>query len=266
MDEKEVTTNKGAEGQDAGKKQKSASARKADKQQKKSAESKRAAMPATQTSTQPGEAVQGERSLISEEKFQAKIKALHDQTTIRNDKGEEVPFEGDAKNAFIASFEDGYPIMERALNSIQELGTFLMRVRDDLKPKKLYYTWLEYAGIPQKTAHNYVQVQERFSDRLPQFAHLGIRKLVTASRLPDCVQYVERNEEKIADESAQELERTVRKLRSQKKQRGKGRRPTYIEVGKCRIRPSMDGTKIIIEGITKKKQNELIEALKGLLL
>jgi hypothetical protein len=92
------------------------------------------------------------------------------------------------------------------------------------------------------------------------------RQVGTKERLPDCVQYVERNEEKIADESAQELEKKVKERRSRKKQPGKGRKPIFIELGKCRIRPSVDGTKILIEGITKKKQTELIEALKSLLL
>jgi len=216
----------------------------------------------------PAQSVQADVALISEEKSQEKIEALRDQTTINNDKGEEVAFDGEAKEVFIGAFEEGYPVIERALSSIYELGSFLFDVRKRLKPHKLYYAWLEYAGIPERTASNYVQVYERYAESLPKFGHLGIKKLLTAARLKNCVEYVEKNERAIAEQSADELDKAVKALRSTKKTTGtgKGRRPTWIPVGKCRIRPSMDGTKLVIEGITKKKQVELIEAIKGLLL
>jgi hypothetical protein len=61
----------------------------------------------------------------------------------------------------------------------------------------------------------------------------------------------------------------VKALRSAKKEKraesARGRRPTYISIGKSKIRPSQDGTRLIIEGITKKKQSELIEVIKSLL-
>ena len=44
-----------------------------------------------------------------------------------------------------------------------------------------------------------------------------------------------------------------------------GRKPTYFEIGKVRIRPSQDGKRLIIEGTTKAKQKEILEAIKGLL-
>ncbi len=215
----------------------------------------------------PAQSVQADVALISQEKFREKIEALRDQTTIKNDKGEEVAFDGEAKEVFIGAFEDGYPVIERSLASIYELGGFLFAVREKLKPQKLYYTWLDYAGIPQRTASNYVQVCERYADKLPKFAHLGVKKLLTAARLKDCVEYVEKNERAIAEQSAEELDKAVKALRSKKKVTGKGRgrHPTYIEIGKSRIRPSMDGTRLVIEGITKAKQDELIEAIKNLL-
>ena len=216
---------------------------------------------------QPAGSEQVGVSLISQEKFQEKLQALRAQATITNDKDLDVPFEGEPKEAFIAAFEQAYPVIERALGSMHELGTFLSQLREKLKPHKLYYRWLEYAGIPERTASNYVQVHERYADSLPKFAYLGIKKLLTASRLKDCADYVEKNEEAIAEQSAAELEQLVKALRSTKKrtETGRGRKPTYIEIGKSRIRPSMDGTRLVVEGITKRKQAELIEAIKSLL-
>ena len=205
------------------------------------------------------ELAQKEAVLISEEKLQEKIQALETLETIKNDRGDDVEFAGDAKDLFIAAFKHAYPVIGRALGSICDLGSFLLRVREALRPHKLYYAWLEYAGIPERTAANYVQVCERYKDRLPDLAHLGIKKLLTASRLKDCADYVEKNEQAIAEQSAAELEQAVKALRAVKRPTGsgRGRKPNYIEIGKSRIRPSMDGTKLVIEGITKKKQEEL---------
>jgi hypothetical protein len=140
-------------------------------------------------------------------------------------------------------------------------------VKEKLKPHKLYYRWLEHTGIPQRTAANYTQIHERYADRLPQFAHLGIRKLLTASRLKDCVDYVEQNEEVIAEQSTAELEQAVKDLRSTKKTTGKARgpKPTYEQLGKYRIRPSSDGTRVVVEGLSKKQQAEVIEAIRAVL-
>ncbi len=205
--------------------------------------------------------------LISQEKFQEKVRALRGLTTIRNDKDVDVAFEGEAKEVFVNAFEAAYPVMQTAFASIHELGTFLTGVKEKLKPHKLYYRWLEHTGIPQRTAANYTQIHERYADRLPQFAHLGIRKLLTASRLKDCVDYVEQNEEVIAEQSTAELEQAVKDLRSTKKTTGKARgpKPTYEQLGKYRIRPSSDGTRVVVEGLSKKQQAEVIEAIRAVL-
>ena len=100
--------------------------------------------------------------LISHEKFREKILALQNLAAIINDKGDEVLFDGEAKERFIAAFKDGYPVIERTLTSLYELGNFLHSVRARLKPLKLYHTWLDYAGIPRQTAQNYVQAYERY--------------------------------------------------------------------------------------------------------
>ena len=208
--------------------------------------------------------VQPKVDVIPPEVFQGKIEALRGLSTIRNDKGEYVDFGGQAKEDFLTAFEEGYPILERTLSGLYELGAFLHGVRTKLRPHKLYHAWLDHAGIPRGTAQSYVQAYERYGGRLPRFAALGIRKLLIASRLPDCAEYVEQHEHEIASQTTEELEKQVKALRQRKQGKGKkaGRRPRFLSVGPYRIRPSVDGTKITIEGMTKKTQDELIEVVK----
>ncbi len=203
--------------------------------------------------------------LISAEKMEEKIRDLRARTSIMNDRGEEAAFTGEDKEVFISAFEQGYPVIDRALTGLYALGEFLHGVRKKLKPRKLYHTWLEYAGIPQGTAQNYVQAYRRYGEELPRFAPLGIKKLLIASRLPNCVEYVQEHEQDIAAQSAQEFEKKVKEIRKKKKDGRGGRKPVYIEVGGYRIRPSLDGNRLTIEGITPTQQSRLIEAVKGLL-
>jgi hypothetical protein len=216
----------------------------------------------------PEELPQPELPLIPHEVFQDKIRALRQRATIRNDKGEDVAFEGEAKEDFVTAFQKGYPILERTLRGLYELGTFLHGVRTKLRPHGLYHAWLDYAGIPRGTAQSYVQAYGRYREKLPRFAALGIRKLLIASRLPNCADYVEQHEQEIASQTTEELEKQIKELKHgrQDKECRAGRRPSYISVGSYRIRPSLDGNKITIEGMTREEQADFIAAIKELLL
>ncbi|AFM23335.1 hypothetical protein [Desulfomonile tiedjei] len=205
-------------------------------------------------------------SLIPHEKFKEQINALRKSTTIKNDKGEEVEFEGEDKEQFIRLAEEAYPIAEKMAMTMTETGRFLGKVRHTLKPKKLFLTWMKITGFPERNSYNYMHVYERFGDKLPLFSHLGIRKLLAAAHLKDCVEYVEKHEEVIARESAEEFEKKVRNRveASKKKSRdGRGRKPKYTALGECKLRLSGDGTKISVEGLSKKQQSALFEAIKG---
>ena len=94
---------------------------------------------------------------------------------------------------------------------------------------------------------------------------LGIKRLLIASRIPNCAEYVQDNEETIATEPAEEFEKQVRTLRSSRKKKAGGRKPMYVEVGGCKVHPSGDGSRILIEGLTKKRQKEILEGIKELL-
>ncbi len=205
-------------------------------------------------------------SAISQDIFKGQINALRESETIRNDKGEEVAFEGEDKEQFIRLAEEAYPVAEKMAMTMTETGRFLHKVRDTLKPKKLFLAWMKITGFPKRNSYNYMHVYERFGDKLPLFSHLGIRKLLAAAHLKDCIEYVEKHEETIAREPAEEFEKKVRnrvEARKKKSKDGRGRRPSYTTLGECKLRLSSDGTKIAVEGLSKKQQSALFEAIKG---
>lgn len=205
-------------------------------------------------------------SLISQDKFKDQINTLRVSATIKNDKGEEVAFEGEDKEQFIHLAEEAYPIAEKMAMTMTETGRFLHKVRDTLKPKKLFLTWMKITGFPERNSYNYMHVYERFGDKLPQFSYLGIRKLLAVAHLKDCVDYVEKHEETIAKEPAEEFEKKIRnrvEASKNKSKDGRGRKPEYTTFGECKLRLSGDGTKISVEGLSRKQQSALFEAIKS---
>ena len=209
----------------------------------------------------PAAAVQ----LISPEKFKAQVEDLRRATKISNDKGQEVNFEGEIKENFISLFQRAYPVVDRIMTGLNEAGPLLSEVHQVLKPQKLFLTWIRYTGIPERTAYNYLRVYQRFGSHLPELSYLGIKRLLIASSAPNCVDYVKNNEQTIAKEPAETLQKKVRELRGKKKKTGVGRPPKYEMVEGLKIRASDDGSKIVIEGLTKKSQKQILEGLKGLL-
>ncbi len=207
-----------------------------------------------------------EVGLISKEKFAEKIEALRKTNKILDDKGNEISFEGDVKTVFISLLDDAYPVVDTMMKALWQTGQFLSEVRKKLKPHKLFLTWISHTGIAERTAYNYLRVYEKFGEQLPQLGHLGPKKLLIASRAKDCVKYVQENEQTIAQESAKDLYNKLRELRAKKQKKGAGRKPTYEAVGGFKVRLSKDGTRITIEGLTDKRQKEIMEGLKELLL
>ncbi|MFH1114179.1 MAG: hypothetical protein V1792_09685 [Pseudomonadota bacterium] len=236
---------------------------------KKKSEATQEVAPVAASAVQEPESDQGQATVtvITPHQLAQQIEALRQSPTIGDDVGNEVAFEGETKEEFIRLVEEGYPVAQRMVETMSETGQFLSEVRRILKPKRLFLTWMAYTGFPRRTSYNYLLVHERFGEKLPQFSHLGIRKLLAASHLEDCVEYVEKHEEDIAKEPAAEFEKKVRKLRATKKKKkeGRGRKPQYTEVGGCKVRLSEDGTRITVEGLSKERQEELFEAIKAAL-
>ena len=86
----------------------------------------------TREKNPPVTLVQPKVDVIPPEAFQGKVEALRGLSTIRNDRGKDVDFDGQAKEDFLAAFEEGYPILERTLSGLYELGAFLHGVRAKL--------------------------------------------------------------------------------------------------------------------------------------
>ncbi len=171
------------------------------------------------------EIAKAEVKLMPAEKFQAQIEDLKLATTIVNDDGQEVDFEGAAKENFIRLFQIAYPVMNRMTTALDEGGRLISEVRHTLKPKKLFLTWMRYTGIPQTTAYNYLRVYDRFGSHLPELSHLGMKRLLIASSAPKCVEYVKNNEQTIAKEPPEALLKKMHELRAKNRARTKPGRP-----------------------------------------
>lgn len=86
--------------------------------------------------------------------------------------------------------------------------------------------------------------------------------------MPNCVSYVEQHEATIEAQTAAELDQQIKALRkvpSASDEKRRGRKPTRIDVAGCKLWPSLDGTKLRIEGLTEVQRAEIIEAIKSLL-
>ncbi|MGO9119396.1 MAG: hypothetical protein ACLQPD_17535 [Desulfomonilaceae bacterium] len=208
---------------------------------------------------------QSSMGLVPRDKFESAIRGLQESTTIENDRGEEVPFDGETKEVFIKYSQQAYPIAEKMLETIYETGRFLYEVREVLKPKKLFIRWLETTGFRDRRYYRYMRVYGSFGKKLVQFSHLGIRKLEAASSLKDSVEYLEQHTEDAEKQTVREFEQAIRKLRAVKKKGAKGRKPTYETIGGCKVHQSKDGKRIMVEGLSKRKQSALFETIKAAL-
>jgi hypothetical protein len=205
-------------------------------------------------------------TVVGEERFLQIMAALDQRDKITDDKGQEIEFTGVIKTEFIGACKTAYPVIKKTYEGINDLGKILGEVRAKLKPLGVYHAWLAFINLPRRTAQNYAQVHDRYREHLPEFAHLGIKKLLIASKLDDCTDYLTRNLPKIETESADELEtqvKSVLKKAKKGKKKGGGRPSTALKFGNYTVRATSKGNKITIEGLTQGKQKELIEALKG---
>jgi hypothetical protein len=204
-------------------------------------------------------------TVVGEERFQQIMTALEQREKITDDKGQEIDFTGEIKTEFIGACKTAYPVIKKTYEGINDLGKILGEARAKLKPLGVYHAWLAFINLPRRTAQNYLQVHDRFKERLPEFAHLGIKKLVIASKLEDCPEYVAKNLPKIEAETADELEteiKSVLKKGKNPKKPGGGRPSKALIFGDCTVRASSKGNKITIEGLTENTQAQLLEALK----
>ncbi len=163
-------------------------------------------------------------AVVGEERFQQILSALDQREKITDDKGREIPFTGETKDRFISACKTAYPVIKKTYEGINELGRVLAEVRDNLRPLGVYHSWLGFINLPRRTAQNYVQVYDRYREHLPDFAHLGIRKLLIASKLEDCTDYLAKNLPRVEEETAEELQTEIKSvLKKDKKTKKAGR-------------------------------------------
>jgi len=204
--------------------------------------------------------------VVGEERFQQIMAELDHRQKITDDKGQEIEFTGDIKAEFMGACKTAYPVIKKTYEGINDLGKILGEARAKLKPLGVYHAWLAFINLPRRTAQNYAQVYDRYGEHLPEFAHLGIRKLLIASKLENCPEYVAQNLPKIESETADELETEIKsalKKAKKPKKPGGGRPSKALIFGDCTVRASSKGNKITIEGLTENTQAQLLEALKG---
>lgn len=203
--------------------------------------------------------------LIPADKFREQIDGLRLAHTIKNEKGEEIAFEGATKDEFIRFCEEGYPVLEKMMETVYETGRFLHEVRMALKPKRLFLTWMNFTGLQERRSYRYLKVYERFGDRLPDFAHLGIRKLLAASKLKDCVGYLDEQREDAEKQTAEQFEQTIRERMAGNMKVKTRRKPSYEEIDGLKLSRTEDGKRLVIDGLSKERQNELFERIRALL-
>jgi hypothetical protein len=200
---------------------------------------------------------------LQADKLRGIVETLENMPQITNDVGEEMDFSGDTKETFIGYFVEGYEIVDRMLSSIHETGRFLADVRNNLKPQKLFLTWLNYAGFPTATAYNYLRLHDHYQEDLPRYSQIGVKKLLAVAKLTDCKEYMNENVEEIALKPATDVVREINeRLKQRPKKKGGGRKPEYEIFHGVVIRPSGDGSRIVLEKLNKKDQETLIQAIK----
>jgi hypothetical protein len=198
--------------------------------------------------------------------FMDLINSLENMSKIKNDTDDEIDFVGETKDQFIYFMRQGYPKIQHMMESIYETGEFLTLVKKILKPKKLFLTWLNYAGFPISTAYNYMKLHDRYQEDLPRYHCLGVRKLLAVARLKDCRDYLNEHSVEIASKPSSEVTKDIKEqLKKKKKRKGGGHKRLYEEFGKYKIRWSGNGSRVVIENLTKSEQQQIINDIKLLL-
>lgn len=204
---------------------------------------------------------------VQHDKLEGIVESLMSVSRIINDDGDEIDFDGETKDDFIGFFVEGYEIVDRMVRSIHETGRFLADVRNNLKPQKLFLTWLNFAGFPRSTAYNYLKLHDRYEEDLPKYSTIGVKKLLSVSKLKNCREYLSENAEQIAIKKATEVVEAVnQELKKRPKRRGGGRKPTFETINGFIVRKSDDGTKVVVEALNKEAQENLLVAIKAALL
>jgi hypothetical protein len=201
--------------------------------------------------------------MVGREKLQEIMSGLRKLDRITNDDGEEVAFEGSAKEAFLKDVEGAYPIFGAALSSLYETGKYLYEVRERQKQNHLWMKYQEISGQSTSFINNYIRVYESVRERLPDFSHLGISKLEVVARWKEPVAYIEANQAFLETASFKEVRQKVRTDKEKGVKHRSKRKETYEDVGSFRLKLTSNGRSLTISNLNKELQKELMDVLKA---
>jgi len=210
---------------------------------------------------------ENDRSLvIGEAGFESIMAALKEQTRIKNDKGEEIDFLGNVRDAFVTDVQKSYPMLKSLVSNIYETGKFFHEVRARQKKNGLWIAFINAIGIPRRTAHNYIQAYERLGTRMRDFSYLGVTKLLTITQIKEPVPYLEEYAPEIAKETTTEVRQRVAKERQITIKRPKtkrfGPRVEVLNYRDIRATLSSDGKVVKLIGLNRELQEEVLKLLK----
>lgn len=201
--------------------------------------------------------------IIGQEKLQEILNGLRNLDRVTNDDGEEVDFEGSAKETFLKDVAGAYPIFGAALSSLYETGKYLYEVRERQKQNHLWMKYQKIIGQSTSFINNYIRVYESFRERLPDFSHLGISKLEVVARLKEPVAYIEAHQEVLEKAPFKEVRKIIKAEKEKGVKHRSKRKETYGDVGSFRLKLTSNGRSLTISNLNKELQKELMDVLKA---
>jgi hypothetical protein len=202
-------------------------------------------------------------ALVEQNRFQEIMNDLRKLDRIMNDNGQEIDFEGSTKETFLNDVEGAYPLVGAALNSLYETGKFLYEVRERQKPNHLWMKYQEITGLSTSFINNYVRIYEKYGDRLPEFAYMGVSKLEVVARLNEPIAFIEANREVLEKAAFKEVRQRVKAEKEKGVKHRSQRKAAYEDVGSFRLKLPSNGRSLTISNLNKELQKELMEVLKG---
>lgn len=200
-----------------------------------------------------------------DEAYAKQLQTILDRTKIRNDKKEVVDFTGEDKDFYVESVKKALPIANDSLKRFYvEMGRHLCEVKDSLIKKKLYTQYLHDISVGRGTAHNVCTLWKVFGEKVGDYFHLSVRKLLTIAanaKDKDPKDFCEKHEDFI-------LKASLEALRKKLDVKTGDDNPTYafkFEVGGCSVTGTKNGKSIRIEVPGKEYQGAIAEALKGVI-
>jgi protein gp37 len=203
--------------------------------------------------------------MVDQSEFKAKIEALRQRKTIKDDKGDEIAFIDDLKTSFVTDVENAYPVLGAVVTNFWETGKFLYEVSERQKKNRLWGEFQNTVGLRKSATNNYIRVYKRFGGRLGEYGYLGVSKLQDVARLKDPFGFLEAHKEEVEKGDVRSVTKMVRAEVDAKRTKKSKKGPQHVDVGSFRIKLATNGRVLTIQNLNKDMQNKLVEHLKEFL-